>query len=80
MSHEKRGLAIIFNHMLFDAQTGHSTRNGTEVDVKKLEETCKKLEFDVIIHNDLRRAEILSTLKESEYFRGVCDGLYDMRI
>lgn len=67
MSHEKRGLAIIFNHKIFDGHMGHSTRTGTEVDLEKLIKTCQMLEFSVKSYDDLKRFEIFRKLEKSKW-------------
>lgn len=64
MNHEKRGLAIIFNHKYFDQNTGFGTRWGTEVDLERLEGSCEDLGFITIPHNDLTRIEIFEELEK----------------
>lgn len=66
MTHENRGLAVIFNHKFFDSDTGYGTRSGTEVDLEKLIKTCQTLEFTVEYHDDLKRVEIFRQLEKSE--------------
>lgn len=66
MTHEKRGLAVIFNHKYFDKDTGYGTRNGTEVDLDKLIKTCQTLEFTIESFDDLKRAEIFRQLEKSK--------------
>jgi hypothetical protein len=67
MTHEKRGLAVIFNHKYFDADSGYGTRNGTEVDLDKLIKTCQTLEFTVEYFDDLKRIELFGQLEKSKW-------------
>ena len=66
MNHEKRGLAVIFNHKFFDLHTGYGTRLGTEVDLESLKRTCQALGFQTKYHDDLKRVEIFQELERSE--------------
>lgn len=65
MTHEKRGLAVIFNHKYFDI-SGYGTRKGTEVDLDKLIKTFQILEFTIESHDDLNRVEIFKRLEQSK--------------
>ncbi|ODN05844.1 Caspase-1 [Orchesella cincta] len=62
MRHPKRGKAVIFNHMKFE--NGQSTRNGTETDEQKLKNCLLSLGFEVIVHRDLKRLEIMDVIYE----------------
>lgn len=63
MTHEQRGLAIIFNHFAFDSKKyKHLQRNGTEQDCKRLEKTFHELGFKVERYNDRKRSEINTIL------------------
>lgn len=66
MNHERRGLAIIFNHKHFDEHTGYGTRMGTEVDLESLKKTCKALDFTTKHHDDLKRVDIFQELERSK--------------
>ncbi|XP_037028963.1 caspase-1-like [Bradysia coprophila] len=66
MNHEKRGLAIIFNHFKFDSQKyKNSQRYGTKKDRERLEKTFELLDFDVQVHNDRNRLEITKILQDA---------------
>lgn len=67
MNHEKRGLAIVFNHFKFDSEKfKNEQRYGTEKDRNRLEETFKSLDFDVHVHNDCSRQEIAKVLQSGK--------------
>ncbi|XP_055318469.1 caspase-like [Sitodiplosis mosellana] len=57
MRHNKRGMAIVFNHEHFDIPTLKS-RTGTNVDCENLRHTLETLQFDVVVHKDLRLTDI----------------------
>ncbi|CAL8096745.1 unnamed protein product [Orchesella dallaii] len=62
MRHPNRGKAVIFNHMKFE--NGQSTRHGTETDEQKLKNCLLRLGFEVFVHRDLKRLEIMDVLHE----------------
>lgn len=64
MDHKKRGLALVFNHGKFDANT---PRKGTEIDRDRLEKTLQILDFDVQIHDDKTISEIRSILEDGKW-------------
>lgn len=66
MNYERRGLAVIFNHENFCKSTGYNSRIGTEVDLERLLDTFKRLEFTTKHFNDLTRKEIFQELKNGE--------------
>lgn len=68
MNHEKRGLAVIFNHKYFGKVTGFGTRIGTEVDHENLTKTLQKLDFTIESHNDLKKAQVFEELERSKNF------------
>ncbi|XP_033114146.1 caspase-6-like isoform X2 [Anneissia japonica] len=53
MSHAKRGKAVIFNHEDFHPNTQMPRRRGTHHDVNNLKKQLTRLQFDVIVHQDL---------------------------
>lgn len=60
MTHGNQGKVIIFNHKEYI--DGTDKREGTEKDVKRIENTFRNLDFDVIIHTDLMLADIQDVL------------------
>lgn len=64
MSHRRRGLALIFNHYVFDTVT---SREGTEKDCADITEVLRDLRFDVKIYNDLKYGKLYEVLSESKY-------------
>lgn len=57
MKHKNRGIAMIFNHENFDIPSLKS-RAGTNVDCENLCQSLKLLDFEVIVHKDLKLKEI----------------------
>lgn len=64
MSHSKRGVALIFNHMYFNANL--PIRQGTNKDRDDLQSMFTKLKFKVECHNDLTKEQIRSALVSGE--------------
>lgn len=63
MSHEKRGLAVIYNQEYFDAHTGFKhKRAGTDVDLDSLIKSLELLEFKVQYFSDLTKDELIDSL------------------
>ncbi|XP_029173606.1 caspase-1-like isoform X2 [Nylanderia fulva] len=66
MSHKHRGKCIIFNHEEFDETV--DKREGSTVDVMRLEKSFGRLGFDVEVQNNLSHAEIMDKIeKMSQY-------------
>lgn len=63
MDHKNRGIALIFNHKIFDA---HKVRTGTDKDRDRLEQTLRTLNFDVKIHENKSIDEIKEILDEGK--------------
>ncbi|KAK5640432.1 hypothetical protein RI129_011243 [Pyrocoelia pectoralis] len=64
MNHPRRGIAIIFSHVVFDGDL--LKREGATKDEKDLGEVLKALKFDVKIYNDLKYGaiyDVISTCK-----------------
>ncbi|XP_066600902.1 caspase-1-like [Prorops nasuta] len=80
MNHKYRGKCIVFNHENFDDHA--PKREGTHKDAERIKETFQKLEFTVVVHDDLYLDDIrdkikkqsenmlnnLSSTRKSEYF------------
>jgi hypothetical protein len=58
MQHKRRGHAVIFNHDTFDHPRDYKHREGSQIDVKNLQEAFSSLLFDVTIHNNLEYLKI----------------------
>lgn len=63
MRHQKRGVALIFNHDTFN-DTNLGRRPGTAVDSQNLQTTFKKLGFDVWTYNDRTFLQIKQILRD----------------
>jgi len=64
MKHERRGVALILNHVHFDDM---ATRHGSVEDTWKLEASLHKLGFDVRIYTDPTIKTIATVLQSSKY-------------
>lgn len=64
MDHKKRGMALIFNHEMFDC---NSPRKGTSADRDRLEYTLESLGFEVKIFENETISEIKGVLEESKF-------------
>jgi caspase-like apoptosis-related cysteine protease len=68
MNHNRRGKAVIFNH---DEFKNKSPRHGSAVDVRVLKETYEALGFEVVVHENLKFADIQSALTDRKFKQGV---------
>lgn len=67
MSHEKRGIAVIYNQEHFEPQTGFDKkRDGTDVDLDSLIKTLERLEFKVLYFSDLSKDELIKNLRKGK--------------
>lgn len=66
MRHNKRGMAIIFNHEHFEIMSLKS-RTGTNVDCENLRHTLEHLQFDVVVYKDLRYGDIQQKIEERKH-------------
>jgi caspase-like apoptosis-related cysteine protease len=64
MNHERRGKAVIFNHDEFKNKT---PRHGSAVDVHVLKETYEALGFEVVVHENLKFANIQSAITDRKF-------------
>lgn len=64
-THEKRGVALIFNHSTFNHDK-MGPRYGTKKDGQALQDVLKKLDFDVRYRPDFTEAEIKRELLQGE--------------
>ncbi|NXN50218.1 CASP9 protein, partial [Rynchops niger] len=58
------GHCLILNNVEFSRDTNLSTREGSNVDCKKLEKRFKSLHFDVLIRQNLKAQEMVSELQK----------------
>lgn len=65
VSHLNRGMAIIFNHEIFDDKN-LDPRKGTNLDRDTLCDTLSKLQFLVKVFNNYRVAQIKKEIERSE--------------
>lgn len=65
MNHPRRGICIIFNNKKFDSHTKLSERRGTEIDAQKLYHRFRELDFEVELHHDFSKKEMLNTLEKA---------------
>lgn len=61
--HDKRGIALIFNHEKFIV---HSERTGTRKDGRDLKTVLETLNFEVKYYLDLKLVEIKNILREGK--------------
>lgn len=66
MNHQRRGVAIIFNHENFNCADLKS-RTGTNVDCHCIAERLNVLNFDVEVHNDLNYKDLINVIERSKY-------------
>jgi len=64
MNHKRRGKAVIFNHDKFKNKT---PRPGSAIDVRVLTETYEALGFEVVVHDNLKSADIQNTITERKF-------------
>lgn len=69
MDHEKRGLALIFNHEFFK-DDDINPRSGTNVDCENLTSTLKSFGFEVRHFHNLTYQSIFSYLEEGNLIIG----------
>lgn len=67
MNHKRRGIALIFNHEIFNI-ANLKNRCGTHMDSERLKKTFKKLEFEVIDFHDLTTEEVSKEVEKGIYF------------
>lgn len=68
MTHEKRGLAYIFNHENFNDELSLIPRTGTDADCQNLKRTLEHLSFQVVVCKDLTYDEIIEEIEKSKQF------------
>lgn len=66
MDHKRRGLALIFNHEVFECG-GLKSRAGTNEDCKNLKALLNSLGFEVHVFKDLKHSEIEKHIESGEY-------------
>lgn len=66
MNHERRGVALIFNHIHFDKM---SPRKGTIKDCMDFSRILKRLGFEVRVYEDKSTKNIHQVLKSSKHFK-----------
>ncbi|XP_018021912.1 caspase-1-like isoform X1 [Hyalella azteca] len=76
MNHKRRGDCIIFSHDKYDSKMHLGQRDTSSADAKLCQKTFQKLGFEVQIHNNLKKKDLLDILqKESERDHSDCDAL-----
>lgn len=68
MDHEYRGLAVIINNDIFERTTRLGPRNGSWKDVEELKTMFYRLDFSVVVWNNLYQLQLLKYLHERMYF------------
>jgi caspase-like apoptosis-related cysteine protease len=63
MNHTRRGMAIIFNHENFNSWF-LKPRDGTNVDCDNLKRTMQGLGFEVTVHCNNKREELIKIVDE----------------
>ncbi|XP_076264433.1 caspase-1-like isoform X2 [Rhynchophorus ferrugineus] len=64
MAHPRRGIAIIFNHEIFEYGS-LKPRSGTMEDANKLQACLKNLDFDVFMYKDLKKDDIEKIIEDA---------------
>lgn len=67
MDHENRGFAIIINNDVFDAQINLSERNGSWKDVEELKAMFYRLDFRVVVWDNLSQNQLATHINECMY-------------
>ncbi|CAL8238732.1 unnamed protein product, partial [Lota lota] len=62
MNHKRRGLALIFNQEHFRDK---KSRRGTNTDCDNLKTRFKALNFDVQVHKDLKKDDVMEKIREA---------------
>ena len=65
MNHGRRGLALIFNHFLFESKFNLGSRTGTHVDRDNLKSVLFKMRFDVQVYDDLTCDKLMEAVTEA---------------
>ncbi|NXX32348.1 CASP6 protein, partial [Nicator chloris] len=65
MNHQRRGVALIFNHEHFDWHLTLLDRRGTRADRNNLERSLRDLGFEVRVFDDLETGEVLQKIREA---------------
>lgn len=68
MDHEYRGIAVIINNDIFESTTGLGPRIGSWKDVEELKTMFYRLDFTVVVWNNLFQSQLLKYLSERMYF------------
>lgn len=68
MNHGRRGECLVFSFENFHPKSGLSPRNGTENDVQRCSHTFTKLGYEVQVHRDLKKEELLSILRRGKLY------------
>ncbi|KAJ9578453.1 hypothetical protein L9F63_005323 [Diploptera punctata] len=63
MNYPHRGYALLINHFEFNSKLNLNNRNGSEVDLKRLQETLANLGFEIQVHQDKTVAGIKKIIK-----------------
>ncbi|PSN37219.1 hypothetical protein C0J52_12652 [Blattella germanica] len=81
MNHKRRGKAVIFNHDKFE-HTNMGPRDGSHIDVQRLDTTLSMLGFEVIIHHNLDYTDMKSVINEYKFMQmyslNVCFSLHNI--
>ncbi|KAG8453687.1 hypothetical protein GDO86_000355 [Hymenochirus boettgeri] len=64
MDYPEMGTCLIINNKNFHSSTNMSTRNGTDLDARKLHETFTSLGYKVMVYNDQKCTDIFGLLKK----------------
>ncbi|PAA61954.1 hypothetical protein BOX15_Mlig031854g1, partial [Macrostomum lignano] len=64
MGNPSRGFCLIFNHVNFLSSTHQPTREGSDVDASSIENSFRRLGFDVRTFRDLTASNLLDVLRE----------------
>ncbi|NWV09620.1 CASP6 protein, partial [Ptilonorhynchus violaceus] len=65
MNHQRRGVALIFNHEFFSWRLMLSNRHGTRADRNNLQRSLSDLGFEVRLFDDLKEEDVLQKIREA---------------
>lgn len=66
-NYKRRGVFLVINNKVFDASTGQSFREGSDLDAERLEERFQALGFEVRRYDDLTANQMSTLFFQGQY-------------
>lgn len=66
MHHKRRGKAFVINNQQFEARTRLNCRRGSDVDARRIGKELHDLDFEVIIHHNMKKREMLALVNKGK--------------